>query len=366
MLAREKESWYPAFLHCVYLLLAYSFSSSSPAEVYRQLAAWSTSSLISSPFAAALQVGPCTLALRSSSRLLLDQVLRPLACPRLATATAQATVDWLDLGDVPLPELPWPPQQHSAEQETSEYRGEGYLFTRHGDVLLTALDEHNGHTVALVHAPARWPLRHYKQGIFITLYQLLRGHGLHLIHASAIGRDGRALLIAGRSGAGKTTTMLTCVDAGYQFLGDDTTLLWLDPAGTVQVAALLSTLDVTDKTAAWFPQLAPFLSPQRNHTGKRQIILSEAFPQRVAAQAQVVALLMPMVTGAVTTTLTPLNKATLLNDLLFFSVDLQDPAFTRRHVEFLAQLVEQNPVYLLRLGSEREDVLRAIADALAE
>ena len=356
-----------AFLRCVYLLLIVLHSFLSPAEVYQALAARAVALPGNTLTTATLQIGPCVVALYSASASLLSHVLRPLACPRLPEqAQPDARIDWLDLGDSPLPELPWPPQQSSAEQETSEYRGEGYLFTRHGDVLLTALDEASGHSVALVRAPERWPLRHYKQAIFITLYQPLRRHGLRLIHASAIAQAGRAALITGRSGAGKTTTMLSCVTAGYQFLGDDTTLLYRTPAGAVEIATLLSTLDVTDNTAAWFPQISPYLSPQRNHTGKRQIILTEAFPERVAARAEVAALLMPVVTGELHTTLAPLNKTALLNDLLFFSVDLQDPAFTRQHVEFLAQLVEHTPAYQLRLGTDRADVLRAVETVIGK
>jgi hypothetical protein len=207
-------------------------------------------------------------------------------------------------------------------------------------------------------------LRHYKQAIFITLYQHLRRRGQHLIHASAIGANGRAALIAGRSGAGKTTTMLTCVAAGLAFLGDDTTLLQRTMAGDIDVIALLSTLDVTDKTAAWFPELAPFLSPLRSHTGKRQIIISEAYPGSVAFQAQVSAILAPEITGQAHSTLAPANKAALLSDLLFYSVDLQDVALARHHLEFLAQAVEQIPVYRLLLGSDRQQIPHLVAGLL--
>ncbi|HSN77532.1 MAG TPA: hypothetical protein VL334_20870 [Anaerolineae bacterium] len=336
------------------------------AQIYDELAATFEQTYTSSPDqAATLQIGGCLVRLRATTPALHCQVLRPLACP-LSTAdqTPDFTVDLVDLGEHLLPDLPWLPQNTSREQETSEYQEGPFLFTRHGDVLLTALNQETRRTVGLVQAPARWPLRHYKQAIFITLYQHLRRRGLHLIHASAIGQNGRAALIAGRSGAGKTTTMLTCVAAGLAFLGDDTTLLQRTPAGDIDVISLLSTLDVTDKTAAWFPEIAPFLSPLRSHTGKRQIILSEAYPSRVAVRGQVSAILAPEITDRVHTTLAPANKASLLSDLLFYSVDLQDVALARQHLEFLAQAVEQIPIYRLLLGSDRQQLPRVITEIL--
>jgi hypothetical protein len=314
---------------------------------------------------ATLEVGGCLVRLRATTPALRQQLLRPLACPLNEVRLApDVTIDLIDLGASPLPELPWLPQHTSLEQETSEYQQGPFLFTRHGDVMLTALNQEEGHTLGLVHAPTRWPLRHYKQAIFITLYQHLRRRGLHLIHASAIGQDGRAALIAGQGGAGKTTTMLTCVAAGFQFLGDDTTLLQRTPSDAVDVIALLSTLDVTDKTAAWFPELAPYLSPMRSHTGKRQIILSEAYPSSVASRGRVSVILAPEITDQAHTTIAPANKASLLSDLLFYSVDLQDVALARHHLEFLAQAVEQIPVYRLLLGSDRQQIPQVLAEIL--
>jgi hypothetical protein len=342
------------------------FPSPTAAQVYGELAATFEQTYTNSPDQAdALRIGNCLVRLRTTTPALHRQVLRPLACPVITAGhTADFAVDLVDLGEQPLPVLPWLPQHTSLEQETSEVQHGPFLFTRHGDVMLTALNQEEGRTVGLVRAPDRWPLRHYKQAIFITLYQHLRRRGQHLIHASAIGHNGRAALIAGRSGAGKTTTMLTCVAAGLAFLGDDTTLVQRTPAGDIDVIALLSTLDVTDKTAAWFPELAPFLSPLRSHTGKRQIILSEAYPSSMVFQARVSAILAPEITDQTHTTLAPANKTSLLSDLLFYSVDLQDVALARQHLEFLAQAVEQTPVYRLLLGSDRQQLPQVITEIL--
>lgn len=45
------------------------------------------------------------------------------------------------------------------------------------------------------------------------------------VHASAVGRDGKFLLMVGPGGAGKSTAALSCVAAGWQYAGDDFVLI---------------------------------------------------------------------------------------------------------------------------------------------
>lgn len=65
-----------------------------------------------------------------------------------------------------------------------------------------------------------------------TLIRFALGRkGYSLVHGSAVERDGRALVFAGRSGAGKTITATRFVKSGWKFLGDDCCIL--GPAGVL-------------------------------------------------------------------------------------------------------------------------------------
>src|SRR5262249_54045638 len=57
--------------------------------------------------------------------------------------------------------------------------------------------------------------------------------GLPLLHASGVADDDGAVVVAGMSGAGKSTTALACLDAGLRLVGDDACLVRLDPEPTV-------------------------------------------------------------------------------------------------------------------------------------
>ena len=308
----------------------------------------------------AVDIAGYRVRIRSTSCLLHDRLRRPLAHLEVGpdTIAPSFTVDFIDgtgLDDISI-SLPVTAQQSSPEQETQEYQARPYLFTLHGDSVLTAMNRDAHRTVGIVRDPARWPLEHYQQAIFISLYQHLRFRGLYLIHASAIGRNGQAFLFSAKSGAGKTTTMLTCVQAGFQFYSDDATLLRQSGDGRIEVVSLLGGMNVTEKTLGWFPELAPHTSETASRTGKRLVMIHDTFPHHVATSGIVQAILAPEVTDQAHASIAPMGKMSFLGELLPFSLDLHDTNGAKSHLEFLAKVLERVPCYRLKLGTARNDL----------
>lgn len=65
-------------------------------------------------------------------------------------------------------------------------------------------------------------------GLYLALTECLRASGLVPLHAAAVARDGAVTLLLGRSGTGKSTTVLRAALKGWTPLAEDT--VWLDPA----------------------------------------------------------------------------------------------------------------------------------------
>ena len=84
----------------------------------------------------------------------------------------------------------------------------------------------------------------------------------------------------------------------------------------------------------------------------------------MAASGAVAAILAPEITGQTHSALAPANRAALLSELLFFSVDLHDAALARAQVEFLAQAVESTPVYRLLLGRDKDQIPQLIGELI--
>ena len=64
--------------------------------------------------------------------------------------------------------------------------------------------------------------------LFVALSESMRASGLLSLHAAVIVKDGRATMLAGRSGVGKSTTLWRAMNSGWKPLAED--FAWLNPA----------------------------------------------------------------------------------------------------------------------------------------
>ena len=80
---------------------------------------------------------------------------------------------------------------------------------------------------------------------------------LQPIHAGAVGRAEGGVLIAGRGGAGKSTTCLACLDGGLLYAGDDYVLADVDEP---TVYSLYSTAKLRPENLHRFPHLEPLVT----------------------------------------------------------------------------------------------------------
>lgn len=116
--------------------------------------------------------------------------------------------------------------------------------------------------------------------------------GLALVHAAAVGVDGRCLVLPAASGAGKSTTALTAAAHGLDFLADD--LCLLEP--TRRTAHAPYALAKLEEDA--FDRLPSLRSAVVSTTDGQSMIASPG----LRTSAQIVGLAVPRITGLPATT----------------------------------------------------------------
>lgn len=194
-----------------------------------------------------------------------------------------------------------------------------------------------------------------------VLLELLRGVGLFWVHAASVAVEGRAVLLVGHTGSGKTTTSLNLVLSGFNYLSQDRTLLQIGESG-LAVLGFPEDLAITSKTLELLPDLKQRAGPLPPPTGKYQLDPSTVFPHSFVAQARPGLILFPHITDSAQNRLQALSPQRALQRLLPNSLLASHPQIARQHFEALSQLVEGSQAFDLELGRD----LKALPDLIRQ
>lgn len=197
----------------------------------------------------------------------------------------------------------------------------------------------------------------FEDVMMISLAPLYRRHGWFPLHAfAAQAPTGRAALLTGAMGAGKTTTGLALLAAGWKLLSNDSPLLNQTDGG-ISVLAYPGQLSAFDDSLARFESLRRFIPPVAAAGGitrqKRVFNAEEAFPQPWADSALAGGVFLPQVTpGLPRSHLEPIAPAQAVLQLLPQAVDGWDRSAISDHLTLLTRLAENVPCYRLRLSPD--------------
>ncbi len=213
----------------------------------------------------------------------------------------------------------------------------------------------------------------------IGLSPHFRRRGLFLLHAFAAaaplsakfadgGGQGRGLgvLLVGDIGAGKTTTGLALLHAGWKLLSNDSPILTLTPhSNSPTVLSYPGLLSAYPDTLARFPELASLAAPQAERQ-KTLFAAESIYPDVWADSARPAAIFFPQVVDRHphADALEKLRPAEALPLLLPHAVEQWDRKMIPAHLALLKQLVEAAPAYRLRLGPDVNSIPALLLDAV--
>lgn len=186
--------------------------------------------------------------------------------------------------------------------------------------------------------------------IAIALSPHLRRRGQFLIHAFAAAYQGHGVLIVGGIGAGKTTTGMSLLNAGWQLLSNDSPILTDDG----QVRHYPGVLAAYPETFSRFTTTAHLAKTAITKEGRKKITLpAETIWSNVwLEQAPVQMILFPQIENRTNHELERLSAPAALTRLLPHAVEQWDRPLIPRHLALLRKLVEQAPAYILHLSPD--------------
>lgn len=178
---------------------------------------------------------------------------------------------------------PIPPMHHGAFAETHlglgpcYYEAGRFYSENHGHLwheMEYGFDDHTlranlaGRYAESPQSVITYVVRTILKGFLMPFYRLAT------IHAAGLSKGDRTFLLAGAPGAGKSTTAIHLMLAGYDLLSDDRTYITLDGDSACALSSL-DALHVTDDTLRLFPALRRHVVGEKDEGGKWAVSLGQ-------------------------------------------------------------------------------------------
>ena len=315
-----------------------------------------------------LQMAGVTFRLRMAGPALSEAVLPALA--HLPTGDADGPTVTFDLWDAAATGVLPPRSPFSA----ADYRRYGQRAVAYDGA------------VSLMHAPTSGQLFAYdrasRRGYFwtedaaqLSIYEraaplqtlfhwALGEFGWQIVHAAAVGTAAGGVLLIGNTGAGKSTTALSCLAGdGLRLLSDDKCLARLDPAPQA-FASFNSAKLKADMLERW-PHYRPRLAGWDEHAkgGKGLMFLCPDFADRLVTTFPIRALIVPQVAHRAEATLRPLAAGEAFR-VFGPSTVIWLPGAEADNYRFTAELIRRLPCYQLDLARDPARNIEAIQNLL--
>jgi hypothetical protein len=257
-------------------------------------------------------------------------------------------------------DLPW-------SESTVQSTGDRFLAQRLPHTF-SCLDRQASHIVAAVAWHDRIFIYERAKPLARLLLTWHNDRDVQIIHTALVARDGKGILLVGKSGSGKSTSSLACIAAGFDYLSEDYVGLEECADGSFLGHSLYNSVFVKTTHLARFEELFAYACKGRlPHEEKSVIVLSQLFPERLQKSVPIRALAFPQIGNVERTEFRPASKGEALLALGPSSL-LQIPNRRLGKQVFgrLAELVARVPCYCLRLGRDLRSIPTCVDDLLSQ
>ena len=304
------------------------------------------------------------VALRFAGDALIAPVTAALVChgPRSASEPDLEVCLW-DAASTGVP-APAPPVGWDRLTARGEIHGlvdtRFRIAFRYGEYSLNLYDPAANRALFFVEDAAKLPAWFWAAPLRAVFHWWQESLGRQLVHAAAVADGEGAVLIAGRGGAGKSSTAMTCLLEGHELLGEDYVVVGLRPVP--EVFSLYGSAKLVDAQLEGRDALDDTPRLRDTSFDKTVFFLGDRFGAQLPRRRRLDGILLAEVSGRSETTTTPCGS---------LEVDQAISPETLRHlphagastVSTLTRLSHAVPVARLEIGTDRSALSAAVAQA---
>lgn len=240
----------------------------------------------------------------------------------------------------------------SAKEADPTFQG---VFVRGEDILY--LYDHATRTAYFwIHDAANVPEWMHAAPLRTILHWFFSRHGIHFVHGAAVGNENGTILLSAAGGSGKSTTALSCLMSGMDYLGDDYVLIEHDT-----VHSLYNSVKIVPERLSDFPEFRSSVwnakSVEKKQAEKAIVFLSESFSQQLKECASLMAIFIPRIASQ--TRIIPATKLQAMLALVPTTL-FQLPLAPTSKTSSLADIIGKTPCFILELGPDVDTVSKTI------
>lgn len=175
--------------------------------------------------------------------------------------------------------------------------------------------------------------------------------GLILLHAAAVGWDGKGVLIAGRSGSGKSTFAVSCLTAGLDFVSDDYALIC--ESGQLCAMPLYTNIAVNPDMYSLLPRSERLSAPAYADwwNGKLHFHLDNA---HLCQKLDIKAVIMPRVSGDPKPSIAVSPSGSAMTQMIHSSLVQLERYRDTQLIQKIAARMGNLPVYEMNMSANLE------------
>jgi len=305
-----------------------------------------------------------TIRLRFAGTALIPHIVPALA--HLASASAQAPDLTVCLWEsatsgIGLPPPPWPLADKTSIGEIRDCNPKKRVHALYQpkDQALSMLDTEENLAVFWTASQITY---HESSSPLHAILSWWTGREAQVVHAAAVGTARGGVLLTGKSGSGKSSTALACLDSSLLYAGDDYVLTTMDPMPYAH--SLYNSAKVDPAFMRNFPCLIPQISnTDRLQEEKALVFLYDCLRDKVCKGFPIRAVLSPVITGCKETTLREISPAVSLSSLAPTTI-MQIPGSGQEALQAMGRLVSRVHNYALEVGTDLSGIPAAVTDLL--
>jgi hypothetical protein len=187
-------------------------------------------------------------------------------------------------------------------------------------------------------------------------------HNIHLIHGAVVGLSSNSILLTNKSGSGKSTTTMKCLEAGLDYLSDDFVGI---SSKTLSAYSFYNSLKLSPSNPFFNSELRNHVWNNRRLKQEKAIIFTNnLYPEQIKKESTLKAVVVPQLADHQNTRVSKIRSSEALLAILPTTLGL-NWHLSNEHGAAIKKIVSELPCFRLTLGPNDQEIISAIKDILA-